>query len=364
MSGRGMLALALAATAAVLTWCALHIHNEVLPSQQPCEMSYVHAAYSPVDLTRSNHTEDGADSAAGASPARAQPPSPWAAGVAGAAQRLADAAATLADDGYRLWRYTGDGAEAAGELPLPAARTRSGGGDGSSLALPVLFIPGNGGSHEMGRSLAAESARRVSRLGPRARTAVRLDWYLADLGGEWSAFDGAILGRQVNFTLAAMRHIARAHGLAQRRQRSSGPSSSASSSSSSGSGGGGGALPAPGAGPAAAGAPPGAAPLRPHPGLIVVGHSMGGVVAAEAIARAAEESELGPSLAALLLTLGSPHARAPLPGHPSLTAFYRAAAARARPVVPVVGLAGGLADLQVATSLTQPGALAPEAAPS
>ncbi|GFR52176.1 hypothetical protein Agub_g14712, partial [Astrephomene gubernaculifera] len=44
----------------------------------------------------------------------------------------------------------------------------------------------------------------------------------------------------------------------------------------------------------------------------------------------------------------------------SLRDFYTRAAARPRPVVPVVALAGGLADVQVATALTDPSALAPE----
>ncbi len=52
-------------------------------------------------------------------------------------------------------------------------------------------------------------------------------------------------------------------------------------------------------------------------------------------------------MSCLLLTLGSPYVRPPLPGHPGLYDFYAAAAARPRPVVPVVAVAGGAGDGKV-----------------
>ncbi len=49
--------------------------------------------------------------------------------------------------------------------------------------------------YHQSRSLASETMRRVSRLGLRAVDPVWLDWYLLDLEGELSAFDGTILVR-------------------------------------------------------------------------------------------------------------------------------------------------------------------------
>ncbi|EFJ48916.1 hypothetical protein VOLCADRAFT_90214 [Volvox carteri f. nagariensis] len=198
-------------------------------------------------------------------------------------------------------------------------------GDGDCVALPKPV-----------RSLASETARRSSRLGVRFLDPVDVIWYMLDLEGEWSAFDGDILERHVKFTLAAMRHLAAIHNIIT-------PSSGGAADTNTRS-------------TTTAGSSGGRRPLQLHPGLVVVGHSMGGVVAADALARAAEDPELGPSLASLLVTLGSPHVRPPAPGHPSLQRFYTRAAARPRPVVPVVAIAGGAADVQL--SLIAPAAAA------
>ncbi|KAG2498228.1 hypothetical protein HYH03_003978 [Edaphochlamys debaryana] len=303
-------------------------------------MTYMYATYVPVNFPSEEQNPSSPPSASpsasaqpaaaltGLLPAALQCPRElphWAVGVSRALGRAEDATRALGQTAYRLWRYTGDDSSSQGSAAGKAA-------------LPVLFVPGNGGSHDMVRSLASETARRVGRLGSRAAlSSAGLDWYSAELEGEWSAFDGDILERQVRFVLSALRTIARAHNITRPR----GPGSDGTV----------------GQGPTSGPAAP--APGPSHPGLVVVAHSMGGVVAAEALARAAEDPELGPSVASLLVTLASPLTRPPLPGHPSTARFYSAAAGRPRPLVPVVSVDGGLADMQVAPELTDPWSLAP-----
>lgn len=54
----------------------------------------------------------------------------------------------------------------------------------------------------------------------------------------------------------------------------------------------------------------------------------------------------------LLLTLASPHQRPPLPSHPSLQRFFWRLAQLPVPPTPLVSLAGGYNDTEVAEALT------------
>uniref|UniRef100_A0A5B6ZH08 Putative GPI inositol-deacylase-like n=1 Tax=Davidia involucrata TaxID=16924 RepID=A0A5B6ZH08_DAVIN len=99
--------------------------------------------------------------------------------------------------------------------------------------VPVLFIPGNGGSYEQVRSLAAESDR-AYQGGPLERSFYQeasltleeggvnmgmagfslpnqyscvLDWFAVDLEGEHSAMDGRILEEHTNYVVYAIHRV-------------------------------------------------------------------------------------------------------------------------------------------------------------
>ena len=62
--------------------------------------------------------------------------------------------------------------------------------------VPVLFLPGSGGSYEQVRSLASETAKQHAASG-----GAQLDWFTLDFREELSAFDATLLERQRMFLL-------------------------------------------------------------------------------------------------------------------------------------------------------------------
>eukprot|EP00963_Diacronema_lutheri_P003388 scaffold282_cov345-Pavlova_lutheri.AAC.2 len=138
----------------------------------------------------------------------------------------------------------------------------------SKDAWPVLFLPGSGGHSKQVRSLASECARRELQTGKRM-----FDWYALHFNEEKSALDGRLLFRELEFALATVKELAR---------------------------------------------------LYPQHGekdskLIVVGHSMGGVVAQAMLNELA--SGKGSWIHALI-TLASPHSHPPLSWQPAVPRFY------------------------------------------
>uniref|UniRef100_A0A0E0EQ04 GPI inositol-deacylase n=1 Tax=Oryza meridionalis TaxID=40149 RepID=A0A0E0EQ04_9ORYZ len=216
--------------------------------------------------------------------------------------------------------------------------------------VPVLFIPGNGGSYKQVRSLAAESFRAYQN-GPLEPTFYReastafsvnelegfsipsrygrmLDWFAVDLEGEHSAMDGRILEEHTEYVVYAIHrildqykesHLARSKGRAQSSDNL--PSS-----------------------------------------VILVGHSMGGFVARAALVHPG----LRKSAVETILTLSSPHQYPPIALQPSLGQFFshvneewrngyktglsRTSSAKLSNVV-VVSVAGGIHDYQVRSKL-------------
>ena len=82
-------------------------------------------------------------------------------------------------------------------------------------ALPVVFVPGSGGSYRQARSLGGEAAKVWSRrLSRRDRGASLLEAhvYTADLGEELSGASGVLLARQAMFVQAVTEALARAYG--------------------------------------------------------------------------------------------------------------------------------------------------------
>ena len=69
--------------------------------------------------------------------------------------------------------------------------------------MPVLFLPGSGGSYQQVRSLASETAKQRAAAG----SGPLLDWFAADFRGELSAFDGQLLERQRFFLLLALAEL-------------------------------------------------------------------------------------------------------------------------------------------------------------
>ncbi|KAK4782552.1 hypothetical protein SAY86_016654 [Trapa natans] len=178
--------------------------------------------------------------------------------------------------------------------------------------VPVLFIPGNGGSYKQVRSLAAESDR-AYQGGPLERSyyqeasltpkegglemdagsggmqlpshySHRLDWFSVDLEGEHSAMDGQILQEHTEYVVHAIHRILDQYKESWDARAREGAASVGSLPTS----------------------------------VILVGHSMGGFVARAAVVHPG----LRMSVVETVLTLSSPHQSPPLALQPSLGHYY------------------------------------------
>lgn len=223
--------------------------------------------------------------------------------------------------------------------------------------VPILFIPGNGGSYKQVRSLAAESER-AYQGGPLERTFYReasftfedgadidlsgvgvpnqyvsmLDWFAVDLEGEHSAMDGQILEEHTEYVVYAIHRILDHYKASRDALTKEGASVSRYLPKS----------------------------------VILVGHSMGGFVARAAIVH----PQLRKSAVETVLTLSSPHQSPPMAMQPSLSHYYERVNREWRrgyevqtsrtgryvsdpPLsrVVVVSISGGFRDYQVRTQL-------------
>lgn len=176
--------------------------------------------------------------------------------------------------------------------------------------VPVLFIPGNGGSYKQVRSLAAESDR-AYQGGPLERTfyqeasltpeeggldmdsasfqlpnqySCMLDWFAVDLEGEHSAMDGRILEEHTEYVVYAIHRILDQYKESRDARAKEGAAISGSLPNS----------------------------------VILVGHSMGGFVARAAIIH----PQLRKSAVETILTLSSPHQSPPVQLQPSLGRYF------------------------------------------
>ncbi|KAL6598084.1 hypothetical protein ACP70R_046505 [Stipagrostis hirtigluma subsp. patula] len=217
--------------------------------------------------------------------------------------------------------------------------------------VPVLFIPGNGGSYKQVRSLAAESFRAYQN-GPLEPTFYQeasstlsvdelkdfsipsrygrmLDWFAVDLEGEHSAMDGRILEEHTEYVVCAIHRILDQYKESHLARSKDAAQSSGSSPSS----------------------------------VILVGHSMGGFVARAALVH----PNLRKSAVETILTLSSPHQYPPIALQPSLGQFFshvneewrkgykigvsHASTPKLSNVI-VVSVAGGIHDYQIRSRLT------------
>ena len=136
-------------------------------------------------------------------------------------------------------------------------------GAGFLLGAPVLFIPGNAGSYKQARLIALESLNLYYVEGQRRAEGQNLDFFTADFNEDFTAFHGRTIVDQAEFLNDAVRFILGLYA----RQRGT----------------------------------------RPRL-VILVGHSMGGVVARVMLLLPNYE----PRLVNTILTLATPHAAAPL----------------------------------------------------
>ncbi|CAN1188046.1 GPI inositol-deacylase [Linum perenne] len=224
--------------------------------------------------------------------------------------------------------------------------------------VPVLFIPGNGGSFKQAMSLAAE-CERAYQGGPLERTfhheanltpeeggvdmhladfqlpsqySSKIDWFAVDLEGEHSAMDGQILDEHTEYVVYAIHRILDQYKHSHDVREKEGAASS-------------GALPK---------------------SVILVGHSMGGFVARAAIIH----PRLRKSAVNTILTLSTPHQLPPVALQPSLGHYfacvnnewrkgYEVQTTQAAPFVSdpllsnviVVSISGAYNDYQVRTKL-------------
>ncbi|KAM2858372.1 hypothetical protein COP2_023920 [Malus domestica] len=175
--------------------------------------------------------------------------------------------------------------------------------------IPVLFVPGNGGSYKQVRSIAAESDR-AYQAGPLERTYYqeafltpeeggeeidvtsfnlpnqydsRLDWFTVDLEGEHSAMDSAILEEHAEYVVNSIHRILDQYKESYEARQREGATSGSSPKS-----------------------------------VILVGHSMGGFVARAAVTH----QRLRKSAVETIVTLSSPHQYPPVALQPSLGHYF------------------------------------------
>eukprot|EP01105_Mastigella_eilhardi_P005527 TRINITY_DN1721_c0_g2_i1.p1 TRINITY_DN1721_c0_g2~~TRINITY_DN1721_c0_g2_i1.p1 ORF type:complete len:681 (+),score=93.43 TRINITY_DN1721_c0_g2_i1:28-2043(+) len=161
--------------------------------------------------------------------------------------------------------------QAAGEGRYALYAYREGGAAPPGLGgVPVLFIPGNAGSYKQVRSIASEAARSMKSRHADSRHMPYFDFFTIDFdGGEHSALDAGVLQRQARFVNTCVGAL-----LALERNYSG--------------------------------------------GVIVVAHSMGGVLARAVVTL----DNYVPGSVSVVITLNTPHRAPPLISQWSMISFY------------------------------------------
>nr|XP_022917205.1 GPI inositol-deacylase [Onthophagus taurus] len=124
--------------------------------------------------------------------------------------------------------------------------------------IPVLFIPGNAGSYKQVRSLASVALRKSIN----SRTTFHFDYFTIDTNGELSGTNGVLLNDQMTYANYSMHRILNLYPKGNRKPNS----------------------------------------------IILIGHSMGGIVAKGLATSLRKDSTLIP----LIITLAAPHQRLPI----------------------------------------------------
>nr|XP_027238269.1 GPI inositol-deacylase-like [Penaeus vannamei]XP_027238270.1 GPI inositol-deacylase-like [Penaeus vannamei]XP_027238271.1 GPI inositol-deacylase-like [Penaeus vannamei] len=139
---------------------------------------------------------------------------------------------------------------------------------GKFSGIPVLFIPGNGGSHKQVRSLASVAYRKAMDH----ETKFHFNFFAVNINEELGALYGPVLERQTEFVTFAIQHILKLYEDSPRKPKS----------------------------------------------VVLIGHSMGGMVA-----RAAHVTKnISATTAPLIITQATPHTRPVIVTDPSIEDFY------------------------------------------
>ncbi|KAI8338597.1 PGAP1-like protein-domain-containing protein [Chlamydoabsidia padenii] len=170
--------------------------------------------------------------------------------------------------------------------------------DNQLLGVPTLFIPGHAGSYKQARSIAAESAYYYQSLSLKDFR-YGLDVFTVDLNEEFSAVAGRLLYDQAEYLNDAIKHILHHYQSIAEYQR------------------------------------------RPVPAsVIVVGHSMGGVVA-----RIMQHlPNYVPGTINTIFTLATPHSMPPIVLDPSIDMIYQRHLSQPLNDTMLISVAGGTLD--------------------
>ncbi|KAK3737552.1 hypothetical protein QZH41_006055 [Actinostola sp. cb2023] len=155
---------------------------------------------------------------------------------------------------YSLYYY-GEGSQPEVERDLQRVR-----------GIPVLFIPGNAGSHKQARSLASVALRKAE------DSAYQFNYFTVDLDERLSGVSGVMLNEQTEFVRICIKRVLRLYKGIPRRPRS----------------------------------------------VVLIGHSMGGVISKALFTL----PKFDPTQVHTVITLGTPHQHPVMPLDPLLCNFY------------------------------------------
>ena len=175
-----------------------------------------------------------------------------------------------------------------------------------NLGTPVLFIPGSGGSHEQVRSIATHTMHLAAETQGKGNQNIRYTFFAVDLQSELSALHGGYIWTQTQFVVECVKFLKNKfyHNTV-------------------------------------------------HNKVILVGHSMGGIVARGVLTMSDVTSKDVP----LIVTLATPHFAPPLLFDSLMEWFYVKmqdawlSQSLAKPIL--ISIGGGYTDVQVSSDLIQ-----------
>ncbi|XP_018322176.1 GPI inositol-deacylase [Agrilus planipennis] len=169
--------------------------------------------------------------------------------------------------------------------------------------IPVLFVPGNKGSHKQVRSFASIALRKALN----SRPGFHFDFFTVDINEEFSALNGALLYQQTKYVKHCIKRILELYDGSLKNKPSS---------------------------------------------IILIGHSMGGVIAESILSSLQTNSTVLP----LVITLATYHTRPPLAFDWYMSDFYKQIeqGVDLSRNTTLISIAGGFNDLLVPTYLTKP----------
>ncbi|KAL1488926.1 hypothetical protein ABEB36_014713 [Hypothenemus hampei] len=164
--------------------------------------------------------------------------------------------------------------------------------------IPVLFIPGNAGSHQQVRSLSSIALRKALN----SETPFHFDYFTVDLYSEFSALYGPTLFSQLHYVLHSIKRVLELYKNSR----------------------------------------------NPPKQLVLIGHSVGGIVARKAIVELVKNKM---QLVSVLITLAAPLVREPIYFDRYASNFYATSILR-QDNITTVSIAGGHSDFLVPAYLT------------